>query len=447
MPTAELEPVPAALTAAEIDAQLAKLLESHHFCHSHRYPTLLRFLVEQTQVGKAALLKERLIGIGVFHRAPDYDTNTDPVVRVTAAEVRKRIAQYYQEPEHAGELRIDLPTGSYVPRFLRTPLIFVKPLAELTETPPEPRREPQPIPTSAASAAAALHPAAEAEAALPESAVDEKQTRTGRKLGPLPLVVTACVAVLLASLAVRLLWGGAPWRERTVRALWAPLVAEEAPVLVVLGDHTIGIPGNALRSNQGGAVNASEAVLQLMIEHEQVNLSDVISLSSLTNYMIGHGDRYHLAGAGSADIADLRSGPVLLFGGLNNRWTMRLTDHLRFRFVDSPDPNVGAIEDTQTPGRTWQVNFQVPYGEMTQDYALVARYNDPLIDEPVMIIAGIAATGTAAASEFVTSQRMVEDLRRLAPKGDLRTNAEVVLAMPVMDGHAGAPHIVASHFW
>ena len=34
---------------------------------------------------------------------------------VTAAEVRKRIAQYYHEAEHRDELRIELPTGSYVP--------------------------------------------------------------------------------------------------------------------------------------------------------------------------------------------------------------------------------------------------------------------------------------------------------------------------------------------
>ena len=41
----------------------------------------------------------------------------DPVVRLCAAEVRKRLAQYYQSPAHGGELRIDLNPGSYVPVF------------------------------------------------------------------------------------------------------------------------------------------------------------------------------------------------------------------------------------------------------------------------------------------------------------------------------------------
>ena len=119
MPAVEMELEPAAITSEEIEQLLARMLDSHHFRHSARYPTLLRYLVEQTQQGKGAQLKERLLGIEVFHRTPDYDTNSDPVVRVTAAEVRKRIAQYYQEPEHSDEIRIEIPLGSYVPRFYR----------------------------------------------------------------------------------------------------------------------------------------------------------------------------------------------------------------------------------------------------------------------------------------------------------------------------------------
>ena len=48
---------------------------------------------------------------------PNYDVNLDPVVRTTAAEVRKRLIQYYYSPDHAGELIIELPVGSYVPLF------------------------------------------------------------------------------------------------------------------------------------------------------------------------------------------------------------------------------------------------------------------------------------------------------------------------------------------
>ena len=128
---------------------------------------------------------------------------------------------------------------------------------------------------------------------------------------------------------------------------------------------------------------------------------------------------------------------------------MRLAAHLRFRFVDSPDDSIGTIEDAQVPGRIWQVDFKVPANSMPTDYAIVARYFDPTIEQPVMIIAGIGATGTVAASEFVTSERMIEDLERLAPKGwkAASGNVETVLAMQVIDGRSGPSHIVASHFW
>jgi hypothetical protein len=39
----------------------------------------------------------------------------DPVVRTTAAEVRKRLIQYYYNTDHLGELIIELPVGSYIP--------------------------------------------------------------------------------------------------------------------------------------------------------------------------------------------------------------------------------------------------------------------------------------------------------------------------------------------
>ena len=47
--------------------------------------------MEQTLAENEDDLKERTLGVEVFHRPPDYDTNADPVVRLCAAEVRKRL--------------------------------------------------------------------------------------------------------------------------------------------------------------------------------------------------------------------------------------------------------------------------------------------------------------------------------------------------------------------
>ena len=94
----------AAPEAAAIREQLERLLAHPLFSNSKRYPVLLAHTVEQTLKGNAGELKERSIGIEVFGRSPSYDANADPVVRITAGEVRKRLMQYYYDSAHAGEL-------------------------------------------------------------------------------------------------------------------------------------------------------------------------------------------------------------------------------------------------------------------------------------------------------------------------------------------------------
>src|SRR5260370_17177203 len=86
--------------------QMERMLANQLFKNSKRYPNLLRYIVEHTLAGFPAELKERTLGVEVFGRQPDYDTNADPVVRATAGEIRKPIAQYYHEHGHETEIRI-----------------------------------------------------------------------------------------------------------------------------------------------------------------------------------------------------------------------------------------------------------------------------------------------------------------------------------------------------
>src|SRR5579862_9625210 len=110
MPSSELE-------KAAVQQQLEKLLATPLFHSSKRYPSFLKFVVSRALAGQTDQLKERVLGVEIFGRPADYDTNIDPIVRVTAAEIRKRIEQYYQDPQHSQEIRLFLPSGSYVPQF------------------------------------------------------------------------------------------------------------------------------------------------------------------------------------------------------------------------------------------------------------------------------------------------------------------------------------------
>src|SRR5215472_12720329 len=141
MPVAPKTSQEIADTAALVDApkvreQLERLLAHPLFANSKRYPALLAYTVEQTLLGNAAELKERSIAVEVFGRAPTYDANADPVVRITAGEVRKRLTQYYYDFEHRGELVIELPIGSYVPSFRGPERPAIEP--ELAPVAPDP---------------------------------------------------------------------------------------------------------------------------------------------------------------------------------------------------------------------------------------------------------------------------------------------------------------------
>lgn len=113
-----------------VSEQLERILASPLFKQSKRYSPFLRYVVEKTLAGEADTLKERTLGVEIFGRPPNYDSSNDPVVRVTAGEVRKRIAQYYHDSEHKGELRIELSPGSYVPEFLGWHQAGLAPLIE-----------------------------------------------------------------------------------------------------------------------------------------------------------------------------------------------------------------------------------------------------------------------------------------------------------------------------
>jgi hypothetical protein len=96
---------------------LEAVVSSEVFAGSKRCQDFLRLIVGHTLAGELDDLRERMIGAELFGRPVDYDTSNDPVVRVRATEVRKRLAQYYREAAQPPEVRIELPPGSYVPEF------------------------------------------------------------------------------------------------------------------------------------------------------------------------------------------------------------------------------------------------------------------------------------------------------------------------------------------
>jgi hypothetical protein len=406
--------------------QLEKIVSDSRFAASKRYPQLLRYIVEQTLAGNEDELKERTLGVEVFHRPPAYDTNLDPVVRLCAAEVRKRLALYYQSPEHGGELRIDLNPGSYVPVFSQPP-------------PDSPALEMIP-PVVPLKARQISHP---------------KRTRT--IYWPAGLIASGLMIVVILVLATRY-WKQfgkqKPALEEQKSALdevWSPLLTSGKPVLFCMGETEFELfapHASPLTALQSGADEASN--LQASAEkNDFVPFSDVQVLSRFVSLIGARGHAFGVQSSRTTVSSQLREGPVVLIGMLNNDWTQNRTSTLRFHLVGPEGPNqVYWIADTQHPeSRAWQVGSLARRSNVLTDYAIAARFIDESTGQVVLVAAGIAGSGTRAAGEFLTDEATLKQFADGAGADWTKKNFEVVLSSQVVNGMQGKPKVEAKAFW
>lgn len=400
------DPIPLpAIDPDSIRSQLEKILESPAFRNSKRYPRFLRFVVEQTLLGHADRLKERLLGIEVFDRPADYDLAIDPIVRVAAGEIRKRLAQYYVEYGHENDLRIQLHAGTYVPEFCAPHLRIAS--------------EPEVAPRSLAA-----NPAIEAP--LPPLANHRLKTGIAAGGAAFCLVATLC-----------LYWVNRPTPSDR---FWKPFLTSSSPSIICLGDITPP-PQNAGTGEFPGLRTGVNS-------NDHVALADVEALNRISGILVRKKEAAAVLNSGSATFADLRRQPVVLIGGSSNKWTMRAMQFFRFQLVRDFSPGVNGIRDRENISQLrWKVDFNAPYSTILKEYAIVARFHDPATDQPTIIAAGIGANGTVAAAEFLTTPAYLKDFADHAPNNWENRNVEIILETQMINGDYGAPHVVATYFW
>jgi hypothetical protein len=85
---------------------------------SNNLVRLLTFVCERHFQGGIGDLKEYRIAVEVLGRPPDFDPQVDTIVRVTAHALRKRLEEYYRTAGANHQVRICLPPGHYVPKFV-----------------------------------------------------------------------------------------------------------------------------------------------------------------------------------------------------------------------------------------------------------------------------------------------------------------------------------------
>jgi hypothetical protein len=395
-----------------IEAQLERLLANPHFSNSRRFPSFLRYIVTATINGQADLLKERTLGIEIFGKDPDYDTAVEPIVRVTAAEIRKRIAQYYQDSGHEDELRISLPPGSYVPQ-------FHPPATTLPPFEAESGDDAAPI------------------VSLPASQAQSPAHVNSRGLR---ILVTAVGVLMLGAVAS---WVG--WRQSQRSAFtqfWDPILSSTEPVLVCVADQT---QYTALSLRDAGN---PERQVTLNDNLTAVVIDDLSTIIKIADVLHSTGKPYTLRGENATSLMDLRNGPSVIIGAFDNAWTLRMLRPLRFHFANNSEMTMFSIIDGSQPGQTrWVVDRRQQIATNNyRDYAIVARFTDDTTGKPTLVAAGIGRGGTIAAGEFLTNPDLLNAVRNQRPSTKLK-NVEVVLSTQIIDGEPGTPKIEAVYFW
>jgi len=370
------------------------VLTSSPFRNSRRYPAMLRYVVEHALEGNTRDLKERTVAVEVFGRPPDFDPGADPVVRTSAAEVRKRLAQYYQEPEHGAEIRIELPVGSYIPEF-------------------QPAAPKPPVSISA-------------------PVVLASNARRRRVWIP----VAAGAVVLIALVAA---WIGLRLQTSELERFWAPVVAPGGNLLMCVG--AAGVPA---RSTETAAATPGGA------RGGRIGWSDTVTLARLTGFLEKRGLAIQFCREEQATFNDFQLMPAVLIGGLNDEWALRLMENLRFQF--RLEGSAAWIADREHPqSRDWSI--EVPNNPdsarpaLKRDYAVISRIHNARTGKITITVAGLLGTGTVAAGRFLTDAVYLRDAARKLPPDWRNRNLQIVLGTEVIEGNAGPPEVLASVIW
>ena len=403
------------VTEVSVRSQLENVLKSRLFCQSKRLSRFLRFVVEQSLAGCADDLKERTLAVQVFDREPAYEPASDPIVRVAAGDLRKRLAQYYVQETHTAELRITLPPGHYRPQFEWPELSGDEPLITDERTPAPHYEQP-------------LQPAME----RPSGWLASRWANRQQIQGALVASVAICVLVMLAwTLHV-----AAQRNERGLRAFWAPLSSDSAAILCV-GD----LDRDFLFSVQRTERMVME---QRHTPREVVGPGNLTALTRISNLMGKFGKPATVIVADAVSLTELRAAPAVMIGVFENPWTARILKTERFQFVEPSYPGgYNWLKDNTQPEQiNWRVDRSVPLRALQRDYALITRVHSPLTGQTDFVVAGISLYGTIAASEFVTRPEYFQQFLDVAPTGWAKKDIQIVISTDLVNSNSSPPQMV-----
>lgn len=411
--------------AGEMRELVERILASRQFAKAPQLQQFLLFIVERTTAEETASINETEIGRHVLRRKPDFDPNTDNIVRVQARHLRKKLEEYFRTDGQDEPVLLTIPKGSYIPKF------------ELRSQVPSQGTTPDQADVRA----------------LPD------------RPGWLSPAIVTVVAVLAIGLVALSFWPEQPEvaQDRRPDVLWSSIARTGRKTYIVLSDSSLSVVQNVLRRQLslaqylspgypadfggGSADRETPAILAEVTRHPYTSLGSAIVASKLQLSARRRGVETTLRFPRDINIREFKSENFILIGSRRSvPWMELLEGQLNFAFAGDPQGLAFYIAN-KAPRLGEQAVYRPGLSSDKQptDYGAIAVL--PNLDGTGLIVClqGLSAMTNEAAEEIISNPEtspLHKILRSQAP-GRL-PRVEILLRATGMAGAPAGVQVVAT---
>jgi hypothetical protein len=379
--------------------ELRRVLESKFLANSPKKTRFLEFVSEQAFLGNGEKLNEYLIGVEVYDRGVDFDPQKDPIVRVQAHEIRRLLSKYYEQSGRGGLIRLDLPSGHYIPVFRR----------------------------STSNEAAADAPAA----------LEGMKAHAPNRLHLSVTLILGALCLVLASLLILNFWKSAQTAQPRAQVtslpdgiewFWRPFLPPADAPLITIPNHPLLRAAHDGDSSQTLAEGHEIPKASLPEFRDTIHFRELkrfLFVPSLTDFTsvgetlgvvnlckmfasVGQGCRVQPSRL--VNFEEIKGDNAILLGG-NQSWSGRVFLNAQgFQFqsglILNRNPQPGEKE-------VYKPEFDSVTNQLTRDYAVVLMMPNDRKERRVLLIYGIYTQGSQAAIEYLTNPERMAELRKL----------------------------------
>lgn len=392
----------------EVRAALDAILATPAFARSERQSQFLRFVCQTALQGDGPKLNEYVIAHEVFGRGSGYSPGEDSIVRRQAHSLRQKLHDYYAREGSHSQVRIDIPSGRYVPVFTRAERETDVPLA--TEV---------------------LQTAEEVSFKIPKSS---PQSITARHLSIAVGIALLCLAVgyWIGTVSQRVKQSSSI--DPAVSEIWGSWLSDPAGAVICLSNPLTAVVKQfpfALPLEPGGnpprIFVTPEQSEQFRSYFElpagghfymypalsQSKMGETLGTATLTAMLTRAGLPVHATQSRFLSWDNFRNQNLILVGHDEaNRWLDPILDRLPMRMVTTGADkarHIAVSNGTSSKLDEFYVEPAEPH-RISHDYALVSMLAGVDDKHQLLLINGLNTEGTQIAMEYLCDPKRLREL-------------------------------------